>query len=159
MSPAVAADRAGVREEKSAAGSERWTKMAVDVIGNPLGSLLPSAELQSFRLREEIGTKKRQRQAKKRPKHSSISQVKEGTYLLSRRLTHRIGSQIIILLRSVLKGQVKPYAGFGQPDGRSCNVYMLDVTNPRCMHGILYDRDCQSCHIAFENSYSNEVNP
>lgn len=29
--------------------------------------------------------------------------------------------------RWVLKNQLKPYASFGVPDGRSCDVYMLDV--------------------------------
>jgi hypothetical protein len=29
--------------------------------------------------------------------------------------------------RWVLKNQLKQYAGFGQPDGRSCDVYKLDA--------------------------------
>lgn len=27
--------------------------------------------------------------------------------------------------RSVLRNQVRKYAGLGQPDGRSCNVYLV----------------------------------
>ena len=33
--------------------------------------------------------------------------------------------------RWVLKNQLRPYAGFGQPDGRICDVYMLDVYDDR----------------------------
>jgi hypothetical protein len=29
--------------------------------------------------------------------------------------------------RWVLKNQLRPYSGFGQEDGRICDVYMLDV--------------------------------
>lgn len=29
--------------------------------------------------------------------------------------------------RWVLRNQTKQYAGFGQPDGRSCDVYYVDV--------------------------------
>lgn len=29
--------------------------------------------------------------------------------------------------RWVLKDQLRPYAGLGQPDGRSCDVYVIDV--------------------------------
>ena len=28
--------------------------------------------------------------------------------------------------RFVLKHQIRQYSGFGQPDGRSCDVYMID---------------------------------
>lgn len=27
----------------------------------------------------------------------------------------------------LLKNQFKKYAGFGQPDGRACTVYMIDI--------------------------------
>jgi len=31
----------------------------------------------------------------------------------------------IVAYRSVLRNQLRPYAGLGQPDGRVCNVYMV----------------------------------
>ena len=33
--------------------------------------------------------------------------------------------------RWVLKNQLRQYASFGVPDGRSCDVYMLDYDEPR----------------------------
>jgi hypothetical protein len=40
------------------------------------------------------------------------------------RKLHRQGIRV---KRWVLRNQLKPYASFGVPDGRSCNVYKLDI--------------------------------
>ena len=31
--------------------------------------------------------------------------------------------------RWVLRNQLRKYSGLGQPDGRSCNVFMIDILN------------------------------
>lgn len=33
------------------------------------------------------------------------------------------------VVRSVLRNQLRPYSGLGQPDGRSCHVYMLTIAD------------------------------
>lgn len=33
-------------------------------------------------------------------------------------------------MRSVLRGQIKQYASLGIPDGRMCDVYMIDTSAP-----------------------------